>query len=434
MRRVTTFTPGLAFSYVFILVWALCPTPKVVGADFSFGVNADNWTGDINTPGFVEALKMMKVDFIVWHLSPEEEVGVGIDALVDLCRKNGWAYLFNTELVNYVPGVSYFSNPDGTYRWDLKDATLEKLKDDPLFLGQVYDEPMLMQSLNGASVHGRIVLPYFANTSDRLPVQAFDMVTAKIKELNDRLGHYGKRAVFEMVYPDYAAAPARAGVTLAPKLMKENPNDLMFAVYAGAARQYDQAELWACADLWLLEHFPERGIYGKGFHTPEELFETLSYAYSQGFDRVYVEHIKGLIDMETGQLTDYGRKVVEFQTARETLPRGDWRTFTPELVVKRFPDGNWGQKYSAFLPDHPYGTKETMPILREATKRWLELLSEESSGKLPPDANNWNAMLHPYFQKTPYFTLAGLPQMLVFDHTFERGNAFPDVRFVDLTK
>jgi len=64
----------------------------------------------------------------------------------------------------------------------------------------------------------------------------------------------------------------RRGTTLAPKLLKETANDLMFAVSAGAARQYGQKELWACADLWFWDKFPEKGKAGPGYHTPDQLY------------------------------------------------------------------------------------------------------------------------------------------------------------------
>jgi len=410
-------------------------TVAVVGAGtFRFGVNADNWKGELRRPGFAKILKQLGVEFVVWHLSPEEESSERMMELVNFCRTNNIAYLFNTELVNYVPNVPYFANSDGTYRWDLHQETLDKLKDDPLFLGQVYDEAMLMQSLNGATVAGRRIPPYFVDTASMLPDQAFAAVVDKISELSARYARYGKRAVFEMVFPDYAHAAARGGATLAPKLLKETANDLMFAVYAGAARQYGQKELWACVDLWFLDKFPEKGKAGPGYHTPEQLYAALCYAYAQGFDWAYVEHLKGLADLDSGELTDYGRKVVEFQAARKTLGRSSWRDFVPQLVVKRFPDGYWGQKYSTFIPNHPYGVSRTTPTLIEADGRWLTLLSAETKGKLPPDANNWNAVLCPYFQQTPYFLLAGLPPLLVVDHTFSRITDFPQARFVDLTR
>jgi hypothetical protein len=399
---------------------------------FKFGVNADNWNNEIELPGFAQLLKDMGVEFVIWHLSPEEETSDGITRIVEFCRKHQLEYLFNTELVNYVPGVPYFQNADGTYRWDLRRETLEMLKDDPLFLGQVYDEPMLMQSLRGETVQGRTIPPYFVDTSGMEPEKAFLAVAGKIRELQAYFASYGKDAVFEMVFPDYAHCVARGGGILTPKLLKENPNDLMFAVYAGAARQYQAHALWACVDLWFLDNFPKNGVTGEKFHTPEELYAALCYAYSQGFDRAYVEHIKGLVNLETDKLTDFGRKVVEFQKNRKALPRTNWREYSPELVVKRFPDGYWGQRYSTFIPDHPYGTYTT-PELQAAGDRWLKLLADKTGGKLPKDANNWNAILHPYFQNTAYFLFAGLPPMLVADHLCDETTTFPSAHVENLT-
>lgn len=399
---------------------------------FRFGVNADNWKREMDHSGFAQVLKDMGVEFVVWHLSPEEESSDGITKIVEFCREHQLEYLFNTELVNYVPGVPYFQNADGTYRWDLRQKTLETLRDDPLFLGQVYDEPMLMQSLRGETVSGRTIPPYFVDTKGMAPENAFLAVSEKIGTLQNSFAAYGKNAVFEMVLPDYAHCAARSGVILAPKLLKETSNDLMFAVYAGAARQYHAKELWACVDLWFWDKFPEKGVRGERFHTPEELYDGLCYAYSQGFDRAYVEHIKGLANMETGTLTDYGRKVIEFQKNKNFLPRSHWREHAPEIVVKRFPDGYWGQQFSTFIPDHPYGTKST-PQLGLLAARWLKFLHEKSGGKLPEDANNWNALLHPYFQQTPYFPLAGLPPMLVVDHLFDATTAFPNAHMENFT-
>jgi hypothetical protein len=239
---------------------------------FRFGVNADNWKGEMGRPGFAKIVKQLGVEFVVWHLSPEEEASERMMEIVHFCRTNNIAYLFNTGLINYVPNVSSFTNSDGTYRWDLRQETLDKLTDAPLFLGQVYGEAMLMQSLNGVTVGNRRIPPYFVDTASLLPDQAFTAVVDKISERSARYVRYGKHAVFEMVFPDYAHATARGGTTLAPKLLKETANDLMFAVSAGAARQYGQKELWACADLWFWDKFPEKGKAGPGYHTPDQLY------------------------------------------------------------------------------------------------------------------------------------------------------------------
>jgi hypothetical protein len=318
-------------------------------------------------------------------------------------------------LVNYADNVPHFQVPDGTYRWDIRPTVLESLGHDSLFLGVVYDEPMLMQSMVGMQVGGRKIPPYFADTRNDTVKQAYERVVDKIRDLSAFYGRYNRRLIFEMVFPDYAHPVARGGAIPAPKLLKENYNDLMYYVYASASRQYGQSELWACVDLWFLDRFPEKGRGGKKYHTPTELFDTLTFAYQAGFDYVYVEHVKGLLDGNF-KLSDYGRKVVEFQKIRKKLNRQDWLSIRPQKVVRRFADGYWGQTYSGFIPDYPYGSRRPHPKLHKAAENWLQFLSRLSGGKIPPLANNWNAVNHPYFSKEKYIPFAGLPPFAVVDH------------------
>ncbi len=400
--------------------------------DFMIGVNADNWDQQIGKSGFESALQSMGIQFIVWHISPEEEVSAKrLGDIVNFCKKNGWYYLFNTELVNYVPDVDYFRHSDGSYRWDIGQDTMERLAHDPLFLGVVYDEPMLMQSMNGQLINNHKVKPYFVNTLDSDSYQAYDQVVLKINSLNDYYQSYGKRLIFEMVFPDYAHAVARGGAFPAPKLLKENYNDLMFYLYSGAAIQYKQAELWGCVDLWFLDHFPGIEKHKKS-HTPQELFDTLCYTYKKGFNFVYIEHVKGLMS-KSFRLTEHGKKVIEFQQVKDKLERRRWYNIKPEHVIRRFPDGYWGQAYSGFIPDHPYGIKKRKILrLKKKSMEWLKLLNRLSDGKIPEDADNWNAVSHPYFRKTPYYSEAGLPEMLIFDHFFSSSERYPHSRFHDL--
>ncbi|MEW6263013.1 MAG: hypothetical protein AB1641_08030 [Thermodesulfobacteriota bacterium] len=424
--------PSIAGLFLLLVPSLAMLSPEPVWG-FRFGVNADNWDRQIKKPAFVEALRRMKVEFIVWHLSPEEEVSPErLMEIVNFCRQNNWGYLFNTELVNYVPKVPHFQQPDGTYRWDLKPPTMKQLENDPLFLGVVYDEPELMQSMLGVKLKDNAVPPYFADTRKLDPRDAYEEVVKKTKELVNYYGRSKKRLVFEMVFPDYAHGPARGGAILAPKLLKENFNDLMYYVYAGAARQYSLPELWACVDLWFLDKFPEAGRTKPGGHTPEELYQALLFAFERGFDYVYVEHMKGLAD-QSFNLTAYGRKVVEFQNTRTTPRSLSWRTFVPQQVIKRFPDGYWGQKYSSFIPNHPYGAwiKDETPSAEALS--WLKLLNRLSQGKIPGEANNWNAVNHDYFRRTPYIAEANLPPLLVLDHLFTLPGSFAQAQTIDLT-
>lgn len=379
------------------------------------GVDADNWSGQIANPAFEGGLRRMKIDFICWHILPEEEADPQrLRAIVDFCRKNRWQYLFNTEIANYRRDYPGFRHADGTYRYDLAEKTLQTLKQDPLFMGVVYDEADLMQSLLGVGDgKGAAIQPYLANTRDLTAEQSYQAVAEKAAALTRRYGAYGKSVVYEMTFPDEPFAFARGGGLLAPKLLKENYNDLMYDVYRGAALEYRSPELWACVDLWFLDKFPFGGKYGPGYHTPAQLLETLEFAYSSGFDYVYIEQVKGLMDAQYA-LTEYGRKVVEFQQWREGRKPGNWRTAPIEWYVRRFPDGYWGQTYSTFIPDHPYGSWRSNPYHSEDAA-WFRLLHRLSNGAIPLDADNWNALRSPDFMKRPYRTMAGLPPMVVFD-------------------
>ncbi len=421
VNRIVLLVPLLLF-----MAWS-----SDAGA-FRFGINADNWDRQITKPAFGDALKQMGCEFIVWHLSPEEEVSdARLMEIVDFCRKNNYQYLFNTELVNYVPGYFYFQQPDGTYRYDLKPETLKKLQADPLFLGVVYDEPELMQSLCGVKIKGNVTKPYFADTQNRPVIEAHDMVVKKMAELVKYYEGYGKKLVFEMVFPDYAHPAAQAGVTLAPKLLKETYNDLMYYMYAGASIQYGRPELWACVDVWFKDKFPDEGNAGKGGHSPDELYDALCFAVERGFDYAYVEHAKALMD-KSFRLTAYGDKVIAFQKTRQTLKQQSWKQISPAYIVRRFPDGYWGQEFSPFIPDHPYGSWLKTDAQRAAAKAWLQELNSLSKGKIPADADTWNALSHPVYGKTGYAALAGLPPMLIVDHMFSPPGPYPNATFVDL--
>ncbi len=382
------------------------------------GVDADNFSGQTANHQFEESLRLMKFEFISWHISPEQEHNPAqLQVIIDFCRKNHWSYLFNTETVNYRRDEpANFKHEDGTYRWDLAERTLTELKDDPLFLGVVYDEADLMQALCGViDEKGKPIPPYFADTKNMSAADAFFAVSAKVAELQQRYHRYGKRLILEMTFPDYPFAYARGGALPAPKLLKENYNDLMYAVYRGAALEYNLPELWACVDLWFLDKFPWGGKSGPGYHTPAQLLETLQYAYSAGFDYVYIEQYKALMT-ETYALSEYGQKVLEFQHWRTTHEHGNWRTAPIDYYVKRFPDGYWGQAYSTFIPDHPYGSWAANPY-RKLDESWLKALNALSHGTIPAEANNWNATLHITYRVQPYQTMAGLPPLVVFDQS-----------------
>ena len=114
------------------------------------------------------------------------------------------------------------------------------------------------------------------------------------------------------------------------------------------------------------------------------------------------------------RLTPYGQKVIDFRQWRATHKQGDWRTAPIDYYVKRFPDGYWGQDYSTFIPDHPYGSWLPNPY-RHLDQQWFQTLAQLSHGTIPADADTWNATRNSYFSKRAYQDMAGLPSMVVLD-------------------
>jgi hypothetical protein len=418
LKRVYKATALLSLSLICLCKLSISAFAQAAAAPHAMkiGVDVDNWSGQSQDPRFEASLVAMKVDFVNWHIQPAQETQAYLAPMVLLCRKHGWGYTFNNEWANYNRTDTALMHSDGTFRYDFADSTLQLLKSDPLFLGVIYDENELMQSLNGVQAPdgSGTVQPYFAQTASMTTSAAFDAVATKVQQLQQRYASYGKRLIFEMVLPDNAHAYARGGALLAPKMLKETHDDLMYAVYRGAATEYHSQELWTCVDLWFLNNFPTSGVGGPGFHTPQQLIDALNFANAAGFDYAYVEQYKGLMDANFN-LTAYGQAVVTFQQSKASAKRGDWRTVQVQGYVRRFPDGYWGQQYSTFIPDHPYGSWLPNPY-RSADAQWFALLQTLSNGALPNDADTWDAVTSPFFQNRPYTTMAGLPDFLVLDH------------------
>ena len=338
------------------------------GQPFRLGLNADNWSNQVDSSNFRQSVRDMGIEFIVWHVSPEEFANGKIEKVFEYCRSEGLYYLFNTELVNYVSETPEFMADGGkTRRWDFSDAILAPLREDPFFLGVVHDESLLMQAYVGKNIEPSY--PYYAVTESLAPEAAFFKVANVIDQLSAYYHRYGKRLFLETLFPDEGFAAAWGGAVQAPKLLKENYNDLMTMSARGAAREYLDLntsrergkELWACVDLWYLDGFPGGGMHNlgkEGGHTPERLYNALVYAWESGYDAAYIEQAKGLMTPDW-RLTGHGEKVREFNILRRSRPRpADWRETRTELTVRRFPSGNPGGSMPEFLDLGSYGSRQ----------------------------------------------------------------------------
>ena len=130
------------------------------------GVDADNWSGQTQSSAFETCLRLMKIDFISWHIQPEEEASPErLQAIVNSAGKIIGIICSIRKWLITGGETPRFKHRDGTYRYDLAQQTLAELKDDPLFLGVVYDETDLMQALLGMPDQtGKTIEPYLADT------------------------------------------------------------------------------------------------------------------------------------------------------------------------------------------------------------------------------------------------------------------------------
>ena len=103
------------YSLILCLILAGDPAPAVkkeAARPMQLGVDADNWLGQVRNPAFENGLKSMEIDFISWHIQPEEEDDPEkLGAIVEFCRRNHWHYLFNNEVGNYRRGDKGSSMP-----------------------------------------------------------------------------------------------------------------------------------------------------------------------------------------------------------------------------------------------------------------------------------------------------------------------------------
>ena len=184
----------------------------------------------------------------------------------------------------------------------------------------------------------------------------------------------------EQVFPVMFHTLARAGMTPAPKVMKESFQPLQLGTALGAAVQYDR-ELWICADLW----GPDIGPWltrAPGFpgHSPAEFASALRLAYLFAPTRLFVENIDVLVRHRGSgafERTAHGEVWREF--VRDFVPRHPlhWshRDARADIALVHADDSDFGRGH------RPFGNRDaTAPATsRSVFAAWHAL----SHGQLP---------------------------------------------------
>lgn len=395
-------------------------------------------------PNLIKAAKELGADFFVYHVYPVTDQGEGNSAamssdlaLIDeTMRRNGFKYTLNNEYPNFVksaeitPGVDEFAHPDGTHRWDLRmDWLAPVLAGKNALIGVTYDECEHMQlTCNQFATYPDqkpFDAPFLVDTTGKDLETAYNRLVAKCKWLRTR--HYQNRVrpATEQVWPDMFHIFARAGWTIAPKILKENLSSVVMAISLGAALEYQDTglEWWVTPDLWGKGNYPG--------HSPQALRSALVMGYWLGADALYVENLDfgpygkphplappngSLItwqDDKSYKITPYGDAVREFYTryVPDHPLKHSWRNYRPKVAIIRLPDGDWGQR-GTFFRDRLLGNSEHPSD--EISREWLQVWPILTHGVARPGAISINN--ETVYPEYPWPFFVPIDSVAVFDH------------------
>jgi len=400
----------------------LMPLPR---GESLHGIDVD-W-GD--NPALLLSIRDQGVNFLQVHLRSAQLDNGELGELLAFCRATGLRFALNNEEANWVAaspaadGRDRFAAADGCHRWDLEATALDSAAATGLFEGIVYDEGEHMQLCRNfyANLPDREHRkPYLVETTGMALPQARDAFVAAARDVNELNRGHGARMAVESVFPALWHPLAEAGVTLCPKLLKEDIHPVVLGMALGAAKQYG-AELWFSPDLWYLDQFPG--------HSVQEYAAALRLAHAAGVDNVYTEAAAALCRLRgaTYELTDYGVALRDFLRDYVAAHPRDYtyRDYEPEVAIIRFPDSDWGQG-TCYYWKTLYGA-ENLPPTQE-TAEWLQVWHLLTGGATDPRAVNANSEVYP--RGTWRFTYPSSPVAVYDDSVGDGPLATVDALFV----
>ncbi|MBW9094332.1 hypothetical protein JNB62_11615 [Microbacterium jejuense] len=327
---------------------------------------------------FVAALGDLGADFYVHHVLPTHEDPT---AMVRDLTAGGIDVVLGNEYGNINGPYA-----EGTNRYDVPADTLRAAAASGRLVGVLYDEPEHLQ-IHADQYRRDAHLPHFGQTEGLGADEAIAVIDTTVHEIVGRVdaavaGGGGARVpvLSEQVFPVMFHTLARAGMTPAPKVMKESFQPLQLGTALGAARQYDR-ELWICADLW----GPDIGPWltrAPGFpgHSPAEFASALRLAHLFAPTRLFVENIDVLVRhrgegrFETTEHGEVWREFVTDFVPRHPL-RWSHRDARADIALVHADDSDFGRG------QRPFGNRAaTAPeTSRSVFAAWHAL----SHGQLP---------------------------------------------------
>jgi len=315
--------------------------------------------------GFLATVRDLGCDFYVHHMLPD---GREIGGLLADARRAGVGVVLGNEYGN-------INGPwlDGTNRFDVPGPVVAAAAAVGCLEGVLYDEPEHLQ-INAGQYRTDGWFPHWGRTDGLTAPAAKAAVTEAMRQAAVRLSRAmaGRDVpvVTEHVFPLLFHASARAGMTVAPKVMKESFQSLQLASALGAARQYGTG-LWICADLW----GPDIGPWftrlpGLPGHSPGEYESALRLAYLLGPTHLFTEGSDVLLRFGPGggegrhdggggraRLTEFGEAWRRFR--RDYVPRHPlaWshRDVSAGTAIIWTDNSNYGQNARLF------GNRELAP-------------------------------------------------------------------------
>jgi hypothetical protein len=387
----------------------LMPLAKTKG-DPVRGIDT-SWNG---TPALLFGFRDLGVNFLQVHLQSTQLDNSEFADLLAFCKATGLRFAINNEHANWATNApaspscgDRFVAPNGCHRWDLEPAALDAAAATGLFEGVVYDEGEHMQLCRNRIAFPRTSTgkPYLVETTGMTLPEARVAFIGAARQVSGYHRQHETRMIVESVFPALWHPLAQAGVTLCPKLLKEDVYPVVLALSLGAAKQYG-AELWYTPDLWSLGHFPGHSL--KKYET------ALHLAHTAGVDNFYCEHFMGHCRVRgtTYELTEYGVALRTF--IRDWLPAHprdyDYRDYEPEVAIIRFPDSDWGQA-SCYYWKCLYGALNLAPT--PETAEWMQVFSLLTGGKADPRAVNANSAVYPKYEQPLVYPA---PPTAVYDH------------------
>ena len=239
---------------------------------------------------FVSALVDLGAEFYVHHVIPTQADHAVL--LNDLAAA-GIGVVLGNEYGNINGPYS-----EGTNRYDIAADLIRAAAASGGLAGVLYDEPEHLQ-IHADQYRHDDHLPHFGQTEGLTADESIAVIDRSVRRIvRDVEAAAGGAAVpvlAEQVFPVLFHTLARAGMTPAPKVMKESFQPLQLGTALGAAQQYGR-ELWVCADLW----GPDVGPWptrAPGFpgHSPAEFASALRLAYFFSPTRLFVENIDVLV-------------------------------------------------------------------------------------------------------------------------------------------